>query len=39
MNEGEKAGCWAMVYLLMALFATWFTIVCIVGFYIKEWFL
>ena len=39
MNEGEKAGRWAMVYLSMVLVATWFTILCIIGFHIKEWFL
>ena len=39
MTEGEKAGCWAMAWLLMVLVVTWFTIVCIVGFHIKEWFL
>lgn len=39
MNEGERAGLWAMALLLMVLLATWFTIVCIVGYHIKEWFL
>ena len=39
MNEGERAGLWAIVYLYMALFATWFTVFAIVGFHIKEWFL
>jgi hypothetical protein len=39
MTEGERAGWWAMVYLLMALFATWFTVFAIVSFHIKEWFL
>lgn len=39
MNEGERAGWWAMAYLLMALFATWFTVFAIVGFHIKKWFL
>lgn len=37
MNEGEKAGCWAMVYLYMVLFAAWFTIASLVWFYVKEW--
>lgn len=39
MTEGERAGWWAVAYLLMALFATWFTVFAIVGFHIKEWFL
>ena len=39
MTEGEKAGWWAVAYLYMVLFATWWTIACIVGFHIKKWFL
>ena len=39
MTDGEKAGCWAMAWLLMVLFATWFTIVCIAWYHIVEWFL
>jgi hypothetical protein len=37
VNQGEQAGWWAVAYLLMALFATWFTIICIIGSHIKEW--
>ena len=37
MSEGEKAGCWAMVYLYMVLFAVWFTIASLVWFHVKEW--
>ncbi len=36
MTEGEKAGCWAMAYLYMVLFAVWFTIASLMWFYIKE---
>lgn len=39
MTDGEKAGRWAMAYLLIAFVATWFTVICIVGWHIKEWFL
>jgi hypothetical protein len=39
LTQGERAGRWALAYLLMALFAAWFTIVCIVGWHIKQWFL
>lgn len=39
MNDGERAGLWAMVYLYTVLFATWFTVFAIVGFHIKKWFL
>ena len=39
MTEGEKAGWWAVAYLAMVLFATWFTVLAIVGFHIKKWFL
>jgi hypothetical protein len=39
MSEGDRAGWWAVAYLLFALFATWFTIACIVVWHIKEWFL
>jgi hypothetical protein len=39
MNEGERAGWWAVAYLSLALFATWFTVICIVGWHIKKWFL
>jgi hypothetical protein len=39
MSEADQAGWWAVVYLLMVLFALWFNIVAIVGWHIKEWFL
>jgi len=39
MSEGDKAGWWAMAYLSIALFATWFTVINIVWWHIKEWFL
>lgn len=39
MNEGEKAGWWAMVYLYIALVGVWFTVACIAWHQIKEWFL
>lgn len=39
MNEGEKAGRWAMAYLLVALAVAWWTIACIVWYHIKEWLL
>jgi hypothetical protein len=39
MTEGEKAGRYAMAYLLMALVATWWTIACIAWYHFKEWFL
>lgn len=39
MSEGEKAGRWAMAYLLMVLIAAWWTIACIVWYHAKEWFL
>lgn len=39
MNEGERAGRWAMAYLLIALVTTWFTVICISWYHIKEWFL
>ena len=39
MNEGEKAGLWAMAYLYMALFVVGVNIVRIVSWHIKEWFL
>jgi hypothetical protein len=39
MNEGERAGWWAVAYLSMVLFATWFTIICIAVWHVKEWFL
>ena len=39
MTEGERAGLWALVFLCIVLAATWFTIICIVGWHIKEWFL
>lgn len=39
MTETEQAGLWALVYLYIALFATWFSIACIVGSHIKNWFL
>ena len=35
MTEGEKAGRYAMAYLLMALVATWWTIACIAWAFIK----
>jgi hypothetical protein len=37
MNEGEKAGVFAMIYLWMALIAVWFTIGCIAWYHIKRW--
>lgn len=39
MTEGERAGRWAMAWLLMVLLVTWWTIICIVVYHIKEWFL
>ena len=39
MTEGEKAGRWAIAYLLIALVGAWWTIVCIAWYHIKEWFL
>ncbi len=39
MTEGEKAGLWAMIYLIMIFIATWWTIACITWYHIKEWFL
>ena len=39
MTEGERAGWWAVAFLSMVLFATWFTVFAIVGFHIKKWFL
>lgn len=39
MTEAEKAGAWAMTYLCMALFATWFTVACLAWSHIKKWFL
>ena len=39
MTEGERAGRWAMLYIYTVLFALWFNIVCIAGWFIKEWFL
>ena len=39
MSEGERAGRWALAYLCMALFATWFTVISIIGVHIKDWFL
>ena len=39
MTEGDKAGLWALAYLYMALFATWWTVGCIVWYHIKKWFL
>jgi hypothetical protein len=37
LNEGEKAGVFAMVYLWLALIAAWFIIGCIAWYHIKEW--
>ena len=37
LNEGEKAGVFAMIYLWMALIAVWFTIGCIAWYHIKRW--
>lgn len=39
MNEGEKAGYFAIVYLLMVLVATWWTIACLAWHFLKEWLL
>ena len=38
MNEGEQAGRWAIVYLLMAGAAAYFTIVMIVFSFVKKLF-
>lgn len=38
MNDGEKAGCLAMVYLYIALFGVWFTVFALAWFHIKELF-
>lgn len=38
LNEGEKAGVFAMIYLGLALIAAWFVIGCIAWYHIKEWF-
>lgn len=37
MNSGERAGWWAVAYLGIMLLATWFTIVCLAVWHIKEW--
>lgn len=39
MNDGEKAGWWAMAYLGVALVGVWFTVACLAYYHIKEWFL
>lgn len=39
MTEGEKAGRWALVCLLVVLVATWWTVACIAWVHIKKWFL
>lgn len=39
MNDGEKAGWWAMAYLCIALVGVWFIAVCLAWQHIKEWFL
>lgn len=39
MAEGERAGWWAIAYLLMVGAAAYFTMFMIVGFHIKKWFL
>jgi hypothetical protein len=39
MTKGEQAGWFALAYLSIALFATWFTVICIVGWHLKKWFL
>ena len=36
MTEGERAGCWAIVYLLMVGAAAYFTIFMIVFSFIKD---
>ncbi len=38
MNEGDRAGWWAVVYLLMAGAAAYFTIFMIVFSYVKKLF-
>jgi hypothetical protein len=38
MNEGERAGGWAVVYLLMAGAAAYFTIVMIIFSFIRKLF-
>ena len=38
MTEGEKAGCWAMVYLLMVGVAAYFTIFMVVFSFLKQTF-
>ena len=37
MNEGERAGWWAIVYLLMVGAAVYFTIFAIVFSFVKKW--
>lgn len=36
MTDGEKAWCWAMVYLYIALFGVWFTVFALAWYHIKE---
>ena len=36
MNGGEQAGLWAVVYLLLALFAAWFTVIAVLISWIKH---
>jgi len=38
LNEGEKAGLFATIYLGMAFAAVWFTIGCLSWYHIKELF-
>jgi hypothetical protein len=38
MTEGERAGLWAVVYLLMVGAAAYFTIFAIVFSFFKKWF-
>ena len=38
MTDGEKAGCWAMVYLCIALFGVWFIVFALSWYHIKELF-
>jgi hypothetical protein len=38
MNEGERAGCWAIVYLLMIGATAYFTIFMIVFSFVKKLF-
>jgi hypothetical protein len=36
MSSGQQAGLWAIVYLLLALFAAWFTVIAVLISWIKS---